>query len=175
MSESNQTFRVTLGAAMALIIIGGITDLVLDQPAAWLSFHVLFELMLIAGALTLTTALMIGWWQARRSVSELRRTVEARKIERDAWKASAERALAGFSAAIDAQLVSWGLTPSEREVALLLLKGYSHKRIARETDRSERTVRQHAAIVYQKAGLASRAELAAFFLEDLMVPKGDAS
>ena len=34
--------------------------------------------------------------------------------------------------------------------------------------------RQHAAAVYQKAGLGSRAELAAFFLEDLLLP-GDAA
>ena len=34
----------------------------------------------------------------------------------------------------------------------------------------ERTVRQQALAVYAKAGLAGRAELAAFFLEDLLVP-----
>ena len=48
-----------------------------------------------------------------------------------------------------------------------LLKGHSHKQIAFETGRSERTVRQHAVAVNQKSGLAGRAELAAFFLDDL--------
>ena len=37
-------------------------------------------------------------------------------------------------------------------------------------DRSERTVRQHAVSVYRKSGLAGRAELSAFFLEDLLLP-----
>jgi DNA-binding CsgD family transcriptional regulator len=73
--------------------------------------------------------------------------------------------------AIDKQFHAWQLTPAEREVALLLLKGYSHKRVAQITGRSERTARQHATTVYDKAGLASRAELAAFFLEDLLLPE----
>jgi DNA-binding NarL/FixJ family response regulator len=55
-------------------------------------------------------------------------------------------------------------------VALQLLKGFTHKEIAAATDRSERTVRQHAVAVYRKAGLSGRAALAAFFLGDLLLP-----
>ncbi len=73
--------------------------------------------------------------------------------------------------AIDGQFAAWKLTAAEREVALLILKGYGHKQIAGATQRSERTVRQHAVTVYQKSGLAGRAELAAFFLEDLLLPR----
>ena len=43
--------------------------------------------------------------------------------------------------------------------------------IAALTGRSERTVRQHAGVAYDKAGLGGRAELAAFFLNDLMLPE----
>jgi DNA-binding NarL/FixJ family response regulator len=53
----------------------------------------------------------------------------------------------------------------------LVLKGYGHKQIAALTDRSERTVRQHAGVIYDKAGLGGRAELSAFFLHDLMLPR----
>jgi DNA-binding NarL/FixJ family response regulator len=90
--------------------------------------------------------------------------------ERDAWRASAQAALAGLASAIDERFGAWALTPTERDVALRLLKGHSHKQIAFETERSERTVRQHAVAVYEKSGLRGRAELAAFFLEDLMLP-----
>ena len=86
----------------------------------------------------------------------------------------ARQALAGFGRAIDAQFRAWQLTPAEREVALLLLKGYSHKAIARHTDRSDATVRQHATAIYQKAGLSGRAELAAYFLEGIPLPDGPA-
>jgi DNA-binding NarL/FixJ family response regulator len=54
-------------------------------------------------------------------------------------------------------------------VALLLLKGLSFKEIAQVRNASERTVRQQALAVYAKSGLGGRAELAAFFLEDLLV------
>ena len=68
---------------------------------------------------------------------------------------------------MDAQFTAWQLTPTEREIAFLLLQGHGHKQIAARTGRSERTVRQHAVAVYEKAGLGGRAELAAFFLQDL--------
>ena len=64
----------------------------------------------------------------------------------------------------------WNLTPAERKIALLLLKGYGHKEIATLLGRSERTIRQHAVAVYRKSNLSGRAELAAFFLEDLLLP-----
>jgi DNA-binding NarL/FixJ family response regulator len=53
----------------------------------------------------------------------------------------------------------------------MLLKGLSHKGIAKRTGTSERTVRQHAVAVYRKSGLSGRAELAGFFLEDLLLPE----
>jgi len=98
----------------------------------------------------------------------------AGEAERDAWRAKAQTLLRGLSQAIDAQLSEWGLTPTERETAFLLLKGYSHKEIAAICGRSDRTVRQHAISVYRKSGLAGRAEFSAFFLEDLLVPVDDA-
>ncbi len=162
--------RALLLGVLLVIVVSGTIDLVLDAPDDWRSGHVLYEVLLIAGALAMTAALWARWTRAERTLARTRRALDERQAERDAWRASAERALAGLGAAIDAQLVRWGLTPAEREVALLLLKGRSHKEIAYATGRSERTVRQHAVAVYQKSGLAGRAELAAFFLEDLMLP-----
>ncbi len=89
---------------------------------------------------------------------------------RDAWRADAERALADFSEAVDRQFSAWRLTPAEREVALDLLRGKSHKEIASETGRSERTIRQQAAVAYRKAGVDGRSGLAGFFLDSLKLP-----
>ena len=102
-------------------------------------------------------------------------SLERQSEERERWRASAQHALEGLGRAIDAQFAEWRLTPTEREVALLLLKGYGHKQIAVLTGRSERTVRQHAGVVYQKSGLGGRAELSAFFLRDLMLPEDERS
>jgi DNA-binding CsgD family transcriptional regulator len=173
MSRIGWDLRWLLVLALLSIIIGGTLDLLLDQPRSWLSFHVVFETLMIVGALLMATTLWFGWWRAERSLAELREHLEARKAERDRWRARARKALDGLGEAIDAQFGEWQLTPAEAEVALLLLKGYSHKHVASATGRSERTARQHAAAVYQKAGLASRAELAAYFLEDLLLPGAD--
>jgi DNA-binding CsgD family transcriptional regulator len=159
-----------LPLALGSIVIGGTIDLVLDRPDRWLSFHVVFETLMIAGALLMATTLWLGWWRAERSLAEMWDHLETRKAERDRWRANAQLALEGLGQAIHAQFRAWQLTPAESEVALLLLKGYSHKHVASATGRSERTARQHAAAVYQKAGLGSRAELSAYFLEDLLLP-----
>jgi len=169
--DRDRKFAAVLIVAMLLIVTGGTVDLILDDPESWLSAHVIFELSLIAGAMVLAVTLWLGWWRNARSVDELTRRLEESSADRDRWRESAEHALEGFGRAIDAQFALWELTPSEREVALLLLKGHSHKAIARRTDRSPQTVRQHAAAVYRKGGLSGRAELSAFFLEDLMLPE----
>lgn len=168
--EQDRSIRGILVVALLLIVIGGTVDIILDRPASWFSFHVLFELILITGGLVMTTALWLGWWRARNEARALSVSLEQRKAERDTWMVRAQKSLDGLSSAIDGQFEEWHLTPAEREVALLLLKGYSHKHAAAETGRSERTVRQHATVVYQKAGLGSRAELAAFFLDALRLP-----
>jgi DNA-binding CsgD family transcriptional regulator len=162
---------------LALVLFGialasGV-DLVLDSPRQWLSFHAIYELAVLAGGLVTATALWMAWARAERSVATMRRSLEERVAERDAWKGRAHQALEGLSRAIDEQFEQWKLTPTEREIAIALLKGRSHKEIAAETGRSERTVRQHAVVVYQKGGLGGRAELGAFFLEGLMLPRSE--
>lgn len=171
--ENGRWLRPALVLALAIIAVEGLVNLALDAPLHWLSVHMLVELLTIALSLAMATALWLGWWRAERSVRELRRSLEQHQAERDAWRHSAQLALRGLAEALDRQFRHWGLTPVEREVALMLLKGYTHKEVARQTGRSERTVRQHAVVVYEKTGLAGRAGLAAFFLQDLMLPDGE--
>ena len=162
--------RGVLAVALLSIIVGGTADLLMDRPTVWLSFHVVFETLMIAGALVMATTLWLSWWRSEHAAADLRASLAAERGERDEWRATARHALEGLGRAIDAQFEAWRLTPAEREVALLLLKGYGYKQSAALTRRSERTVRQHGGAVYEKAGLAGRAELAAFFLQDLMLP-----
>lgn len=168
-SAPNQV-RIPLTILLLAIAVGGTVDLILDQPRSWLSLHVLYEVGLILAGLVTTAWLWRGWGRAEASAGSLRRTLEQRQAERDAWRARAERALEGLGRAVDEQFGVWQLTPAEREVALLLLKGHGLKQIAGITKRSERTARQHAVAVYQKSGLQGRAELAGFFLEGM--PEG---
>ncbi len=171
--EDDGRMRVVLAMALVAIIVGGVADLIMDDPESWLSFHVIFETLMIAGAVVMVTALWLRWRNSERSADALRASLAVQRDERDRWQASARSALEGLGRAINAQFDDWQLTPSEREVALLLLKGYGHKQIAGLTGRGERTVRQHAGVVYQKSGLGGRAELAAYFLQDLILPEPD--
>ena len=129
--------------------------------------RLLVTAMLIAVSTGTAIFLWRGWRRTAESLVRTQRSLVEREAERDTWRTRAEHALEGFRHAIDEQFTAWGLTPSERDVALQLLKGHGHKQIAAQTGRSERTVRQHAVAVYEKSGLSGRAELAAFFLDAL--------
>lgn len=135
---------------------------------------------MVLASLSFAIALFRGWRRSARALdgatqalAASRGALAAQQAERDHWRQSAEHALSGFASAIDTQFLRWNLTRAERDVALLLLKGAGHKQAAAQLNRSERTVRQHAVEVYRKAGLQGRAELAAFFLQDLLLPERD--
>lgn len=99
--------------------------------------------------------------------------LKATEAEAARWRAEAADILAGLGSAIDQQFERWSLSPAEKEVALLLLKGLSHKELAGVRSVTEATARQQARAVYKKAGLSGRNDLAAFFLEDLLLPGGN--
>ncbi len=166
-------FRWLLTILLAAIAGGGAIDLVLDEPATLWSFHVLFEVALLGLSLGALAYLWIGWRDSHEQLEVVRRDLDVQARERDAWRTRAEKLLRGLGDEIDGQLRDWSLTPVERETALLLLKGLGHKEIAALQEKSERTVRQHAVAVYRKSGLSGRAELSAFFLEDLLLPADD--
>jgi len=69
---------------------------------------------------------------------------------------------------IKQQFTDWTLTPSETEVAMLLLKGLSFDEIAGVRETKEKTVRQQATAIYRKSGLNGRHEFAAWFFEDFL-------
>lgn len=109
---------------------------------------------------------------AESTAAGLTRDVAVAQADAERWRREAGALLRGLSDAIDRQFTAWALSQAEQEVARLLLKGLSHKEIAVVRGSSEATVRQQATALYRKAGLAGRAELAAFFLEDLLAPPG---
>ncbi|MDH3685964.1 MAG: LuxR C-terminal-related transcriptional regulator [Myxococcales bacterium] len=166
----NELRRIPI-AILLVIALGGIVDLILDSPDSIWSFHVLFELAMLAFALGAAGYLWLRWQRTGDSLARTQEQLENRDRERDAWRGRAERLLRGLGEEIDRQLREWQLTPVERETALLLLKGLGHKEIAAIQGKSERTVRQHGIAVYRKSGLGGRAELSAFFLEDLLLPQ----
>lgn len=161
---------VVVPGILLLVAAGGAIDLILDRPTRWVSAHVIIEVVLMVTSLIFSIVLWRGWRRTQARLARTEASLARSEAERDTWRKNAEAALVSFSQAVEKQLGRWNLTRAEREVALLLLKGYGHKQIAARTGRSERTVRQHAVQVYEKSGLDGRAELAAFFLEGLIMP-----
>lgn len=165
---------ILLLAIAALMGVDMLEDATGDDSLGHLAREGVVLLLSVGGAVVL----LLRAQRLARDAAAVRD--EARGLARDLrrahadaarWRDEAEHALAGLGAAIDAQFLRWALTPAEREVGLLLLKGLSLKEIATLRGASERTVRQQAAAIYKKADVAGRAELSAFFLEDLLLPK----
>ena len=170
-----------MASILLFALIAGLmaTDLTIEYRRGVPMALQTFELLIFTSALA---GIAFHWWQmaaarrrSRRLDEELARVkAEAHQWSEDArrWNVEARQVLEGLGKAIDRQFDRWGLTPAEREVALLQLKGLRHKTIAELRHTSERTVRQQALAVYRKSGLNGRSDLAAFFLEDLFLPAG---
>lgn len=168
--------------ALSLLIAAIIgVDLVLDFLEGTDLRHVILEALAMTAAFINSAALSITLYrdarEAQDALAEALDEVEVAQAriatlseEAAHWKEDAQHALREFGGAIDKQFARWSLTPAECEVALLLLKGLPTKDIAELRSTSDQTVRQQARSIYKKAGLRNRAELAAWFLEDLMLP-----
>lgn len=153
-----QCFKV-IGVLLFLAVLGSV-DLLLDEWRYISYLHLAIELLIIllplAGAGYMLKNIAVARRQARSCEFRL------------------EDYLAGLGRQIEADFTAWGLTETERGTAMLLLKGLSHKKIAIWRHRSEGTVRQQAASIYRKAGVASRADLAAHFVQELFFPQQEA-
>ena len=159
-------------AAVLAVVIGMIgTDLLNDSGEGVSVWHVLAEGLAGLVATFGLLYLLHGTYSLQHRLKEEVAKSAALQAEAEHWRADARRHLDGLSRAIDQQLTRWNLTVAEKEVAFLLLKGLGFKEIATVRDTSERTARAQSTTIYAKAGLSGRSELAAFFLEDLLVPQ----
>jgi DNA-binding NarL/FixJ family response regulator len=142
---------IVLVAATLFFAFDIIVDLV-DKDESWL--HLLVESIVF---LAISTVLF----------QELRRLRQL-KAELSEERTRTARLSGELLAVMRKQFAQWRLSPSESEIALLLIKGLSMKEIAEARQVKEKTIRQQATSVYAKSGYAGRHELAAHFIEDLM-------
>ena len=131
--------------------------------------HMGFEVAAVALALlgVVVTARQLGG--ALRRAGDLQRDLQGTRVQLERSRCEAEALVRRLGRHIEVHFVSWVLTSAEREIALLILKGLSYKEIASERGTTERTVRHQALAIYRKAGVTGRAEMAAFFLQDMLL------
>lgn len=165
--EKSRSLSIGLILAFAIWAIADVfREYGSGEPTTHLSFEIVVGLLAVLWSVHL--------WQAnfknKNKLTAMQGHMESLKLEAEAWKNQNAKLIEGLSQSIHQQMLQWGLTPAEQDVALLLLKGFSFKEIAEVRSTSEKTTRQQALIIYQKSKLPGRAELSAFFLEELLSP-----
>lgn len=119
------------------------------------------ELLEIGAAFGLILGLIIGGMMLRRALRERYMAEEQLR-----------RASGAFMDLLQERFGEWGLTPSEKDVALFAIKGMSTAEIAALRSTSEGTVKAQTNAIYRKAGVSGRSQLLSLFIEDLMRDDG---
>lgn len=151
--------RQTAALAVFLIVqtmgtvffVGDVIGDLREEPG---SVHFIFE---AAVTFVLVLGIVFGVWALRRTIELLRAQDAALDVARGA-----------LSQVIDRQFTAWALTPAERDVAFLALKGLDVAEIAGLRGAAQGTVRAQLTKIYAKAGVTGRAQFAAYFVEDLL-------
>lgn len=140
-------------AGFLMELAGEITGVYLIRYS-WL-MHEIVELVTFAGLAT--GALLL--WYSNRMLRERNREVEGHL----------RTARGEFQAMTQLQFERWGLSPAERDVALLTIKGMSVTEIAALRETSEGTVKSQNSAIYRKAGVKTRTQLVGALIEELLV------
>jgi len=154
---------------LAIVVAGNLADVIYDYREGASMAHLAVELAIAIISFALITGLTVGVW--RQSRSNLRLKTELESISESSRRplppalASARHELA---LVLKKQFEDWQLTQTEREVAMLLLKGLSFREIASVRNTMEKTVRQQASNIYKKADVSGRHAFSAWFIEDLL-------
>ena len=122
----------------------------LGEDSAW---HVSTEILAV---LALWTGGAITLWGLRRLMTR-----------NAAVEEQLDAATGAFHEVLSRKFDAWGLTPSERDVALLAVKGLSTQEIAALRQTREGTIRAQQTSIYRKAGVSGRPDLLAQFIEEI--------
>ena len=167
-----RTVLLGLVAVSLFLLLMAIEALQGDEPitVSTLAADIL-ETGVLTLAVTATSYFSLEVRDLRKNHAVMQADLVRARAEGDHWRRAAREHLDGLASAIQQQFTEWGLTDAESDIAALMLKGLSHKEIAKLRRSSEATVRQQARAIYAKSSLSNRAELSAFFLEDLFQPR----
>lgn len=155
-------------SVLVVVVLANAYDLFVDWRHGVATWHLIEEGAVIGLSLAALTWLMLGLRQQQLDLAQLRRelTAVAQGPATPDPVLMARRRELGNS--IREQFLHWQLTSGEREVAMLLLKGFSFKEIAALRGTAEKTVRQQASGIYAKAGVKGRHAFSAWFIEDIL-------
>ena len=165
------TPRRALLFGFVLVVLGSSAAEIATEFAAGEPLGEMWDDVVLFAIAALIAALFVrDWLVQQRTLESLRAQLDGARGQLAERDADSRRIASEYREVVQRQFDAWELTPSEQEVVLGLLKGLSFRELAELRGTREKTVRQHAANVYRKAGVAGRHELAAWFFEDLLGP-----
>ena len=154
---------------LAIVVIGNLGDVFYDYREGASVAHVLMELSIAIVSFALIAGLIVGIWRQSRSNTRLKAELaSASEANEQALPPALATARHELGLVLKQQFKDWSLTQTEREVAMLLLKGLSFKEIASVRNTMEKTVRQQASAIYRKSNVSGRHAFSAWFIEDLL-------
>ncbi len=153
---------------LAIIMVLNFFDVITDISLGVPTWHIIEESMIVLASALGVVFLVIEINKRTTHINQLK--AELAESDDKLQNISEEMKLARtkYSELIVQQFNDWKLTKSEKEVAMLLLKGLSFREISGVRDTKEKTVRQQASNIYDKANLDGRHEFSAWFLEDFI-------
>lgn len=154
---------------LSVIILLSVIDIVMDYFDGASNSHMLLEFIVVIfsffGVAYLINEIRERW----NDLDALQEQLGV--IHEDLSKSKQQLKNVGsqFGEIINEQFSKWDLSPSEREVAMLLLKGLSFEEITKIRGTKEKTIHQQATSIYKKSNVNGRHEFAAYFYEDFLV------
>lgn len=162
----NRLVALGLAAFALLLALEWVTEGEDVQLADFLIDAVALALLVATSVAAALVAIDVQ--QQRQDRLALLHDLEQAKTEGAQWRARAEDQLDQFRQAIGEQFEEWEATDAETDIGHLILRGLSHKEIARLRNTSEATVRQQAQSLYRKANLPNKGAFSAYFLDDVL-------
>ncbi|NMP31536.1 LuxR family transcriptional regulator [Thalassotalea sp. M1531] len=160
----DKVIAIILGIIMVLNFLDVLTDMSLGVPV----WHIVEESIIVLAS-AIGFVYLIGEINRRaKHINYLKEELVKSDHQLQNISDEMKNARTQYSELIYQQLSKWQLTKSEKEVAMLLLKGLSFREISGVRDTKEKTVRQQASNIYEKASVEGRHEFSAWFLEDFM-------
>jgi DNA-binding CsgD family transcriptional regulator len=148
--------RVLVGLVL-LQLLGAVYflgDVIVDLATTGPEPHFIHEALATAA---LFAGVAFGAIEGWRSLHYRRRSDAALKM-----------AAGAFGELLRDRFGAWGLTDSERQVAMLTLKGFDGPDIARMRGTAPGTVRAQLGNIYAKSGSSSRGQFVSLFIDDLL-------
>jgi|JI8StandDraft_1071087.scaffolds.fasta_scaffold59678_3 DNA-binding NarL/FixJ family response regulator len=138
------------------------------QPAdAFDRFRVLIasiESLIVVSSFTLLYLLVKDLRSAGKEIEQAQQIISQYKVKNQLLNNPQQ----GYAHLMNEEFQKWKFTPSETEVAIFILRGFSNQQIASVREKSLRTIENQTFAIYQKSGMRGKLEFISYFINPLL-------